>query len=158
MYGRSRRLVEWSLLVLVLLVVVGVFGRQFRVVQGQGEMAAIKTTLGALRTAFVIDYLKTVAETGNRNVAPAQRNPFLLLDHIPANYAGKLSELKGQPVPPGSWVFDAYCNCIGYEPMYPQSLETADASPTVWFRISALPAPFQITPVQSYVWQGEVLN
>ena len=153
----NRRVVEWSLMVLVLLAVVGVFGRQFNVVQGQGELAAIKTTLGALRTALVIDHLKTTAIDGTP-AANAQRNPFLLLDHIPAIYAGPLASLKGQPLPQGSWVFDVYCNCIGYEPMRPQALDNPGESPTVWFRISPPPGPLQISPVQNYVWLGEVIN
>lgn len=153
----NRRVVEWSLMVLVLLAVVGAFGRQFNVVQGQGELAAIKTTLGALRTALVIDHLKTTAIDGTP-AANAQRNPFLLLDHIPANYAGPLASLKGQPLPQGSWVFDVYCNCIGYEPMRPQALDNPGESPTVWFRISPPPGPLQISPVQNYVWLGEVIN
>jgi hypothetical protein len=148
--------VEWGLTVLVILVMTGVFGRQFRTVQGQGELAALKTTLGALRTALVIDHLKNTVDGQTR--APVQRNPFLLLDHVPSNYFGTLASLKGQPLPPGNWVFDGYCNCIGYEPLYPQSLENPGDAPTVWFRISAPPGPLQITPVQEYMWQGEVVR
>lgn len=144
------------MLVLIILVLVGVFGREFRVIQGRGELAAIKTTLGALRTAFVIDHISQVAQ--GKSDAPPQSNPFKLLSHEPANYAGLLSSLKGQPIPPGNWVFDAYCNCIGYEPLYPRSLDHAGEVPTVWFRISPPPAPLQISPMETYVWQGESIN
>ena len=153
----NRRIVEWSVMVLVVLATAGVLGREFRIVQGQGELAAIKTTLGALRTALVIDHLKNNA-IDNKPVAQTERNPFLLLDHTPGNYAGLLAALKGQPLPQGSWVYDTYCNCIGYEPLFPRALDHTADSPTVWFRISAPPGPLQITPAQKYVWQGEVLN
>jgi hypothetical protein len=153
----NRRVVEWSLLVVVVLGVVGFLGREFRVVQGMGELAAIKTTLGALRTALVIDHLKTHAIDG-KPAEKTQGNPFLLLDHVPANYAGLLGDLKGQPLPQGGWVFDAYCRCIGYEPLYPQSLENGSESSTVWFRISPPPGPLKISPVQDYIWLGELVK
>jgi len=154
----SRRAVEWSLLVVVILVLMGVFAHQFRVVQARGELAAIKTTLGALRTALVIDHLQGAAATKGQVVAIAQRNPFLLLDHMPGNYAGVLAGGNADPVPGGKWVFDAYCNCIGYGPMYPFALDGGTDTPMVWFRISAPPGPLQITPVQAYHWQGELVN
>ena len=146
----TRRGAEWSILLAVLLVLVVAFGREFRVVQGQGELAAIKTTLGALRTALVIDHLHA-ATSGRQAVAQPQRNPFLVLDHAPANYAGVLGAVKPDAIPPGNWVFDAYCNCIGYEPLY------ADA-PMLWFRVSAPPGPLQISPLQIYKWQGQTVN
>jgi hypothetical protein len=91
-------------------------------------------------------------------VAIAQRNPFLLLDHEPGNYAGVMDGGKAEGVPPGNWVFDTYCNCIGYGPMYPFALNEGGGSPMVWFRISAPPGPLQITPMQAYRWQGELLD
>ena len=153
----TRRSAEWSLLFVCILVLIGVFGRQFRFVQGQGELAAIKTTLGALRTALVVDHLQA-AVAGHKVVAQLQRNPFLVLDHLPANYAGVLGAVKLGSVPPGNWVFDAYCNCIGYGPMYPYALEGAGEAPMLWFRISAPPGPLQIAPVQPYRWQAELVN
>jgi hypothetical protein len=154
----TRRSAEWSLLVIVILVLMGVLGQQVRMVQAQGELAAIKSTLGALRTALVIDHLHAaVAQTGQR-VAPPQRNPFLVLDHVPANYAGVLGVVHAETVPPGHWVFDDYCHCIGYGPTYPYALDGAGDAPMVWFRVSAPPGPLQIAPLQPYYWQGELVN
>ena len=51
----SVRIVEWSLLAAVIVLLVLLFARQVRVIQGQGELAAVKSTLGALRTALVLD-------------------------------------------------------------------------------------------------------
>ncbi len=155
---QSRRAVEWSLLVVVVLVLMGVFAHQFRIVQAQGELAAIKTTLGALRTALVIDHLQGAAASRTPAVAIAQRNPFLLLDHLPGNYAGVSEGVRADATPGGKWVFDAYCNCIGYGPMYPFALDEGGDAPMVWFRISAPPGPLHITPVQAYRWQGELIN
>ena len=158
MRWQSTRAAEWSLLVVVLLVMMGMFAHQFRAVQAQGELAAIKTTLGALRTALVIDHLERAVASKGQGVAIAQRNPFLLLARVPANYAGAFEASKANAVPPGNWVFDSYCNCIGYGPMHPFALDADTEAPMVWFRISAPPGPLQITPVQAYRWQGELVN
>ena len=155
---QNRRAVEWSLLVLVILVLMAAFAHQLRVVQAQGELAAIKTTLGALRTALVIDHLQAATTSKGQLVEIAQRNPFLLLDHVPGNYVGAMAGSNADTLPPGNWVFDAYCNCIGYGPMYPFALTEGGGAPTLWFRISAPPGPLQISPVQAYRWQGELLN
>jgi hypothetical protein len=149
--------VEWSLLLLVILVVAGVFVRQFRYVQGQGELAAVKTTLGALRTALLLDHLKRAVEDPAA-LRPVQRNPFLLLEPVPANYAGALASAKGQGLRPGSWVFDAFCNCIGYEPLYPQALDLPSDAPALWFRVSAPPGPLQIQAMQTTLWQGQSVD
>lgn len=154
----TRRSAEWSLLVVTILVLIGVFGQQFRVVQAQGELAAIKSTVGALRTALVIDHLKHAVGPGPQFVGISQRNPFLVLDHIPANYAGVLIELNAEAVPPGNWVFDSFCHCVGYQPMYPYALDGARDAAMVWFRVSDPPGPLQITPLQAYRWQGELVN
>ena len=86
----ARRLVEWSILVIVVLLLAGIFGQQVRTVQAQAELAAVRSTLGALRTALVIDHMIATIRTGGPSVASPQRNPFLLMDPVPANYAGAL--------------------------------------------------------------------
>lgn len=142
----------------VILVLMGVFGQQIRFVQAQAEQAAIKTTLGALRTALVIDHLQSAAGQTGQNVASPQRNPFLLLDHLPANYAGVLGNPKADAAPAGNWVFDAYCHCIGFRPAYPYALEKEGDDPMLWFRVSAPPGPLAIAPLHTYRWQGEVID
>ncbi len=151
----GRRVLEWSLLLLVIVLVAGWYVQAFRVVQAQGEAAAVKTTLGALRTALLIDYLKGVAE-GAPAARPVSANPFLLLDRVPPNYAGQHGQ-SGQPQTAGTWVFDAQCRCIGYEPLYPQGLNTPADAPGLWFRISAKP-PLQIQALQAYRWLDETLD
>lgn len=151
-------MVEWSILLLVVLVLMGVFGRQVRVVQGQGELAAIKSTLAALRMALVIDHLQQSVQTPGAGVAAQQRNPFLLLKGLPANYAGEVGLQQIDAVAPGSWVFDADCGCIGYRPLYPQWLESPVNTQAVWFKVGAASGPAQITAMQVFVWQGQVVD
>ena len=151
-------MVEWGILVVVVRVLAGVFGRQVRVVQGQAERASVQSTLGALRTAFVVDHLQQAVNASKSLVAVPQRNPFLLLKALPANYAGEFAVLKMDALAPGSWVFDPDCGCIGYLLLYPQWLESPLDTTAVWFRIGVPPEALQITPSKAYVWQGQLLN
>ncbi len=100
------RMLEWSLLAAVVAVLVLLFAGEVRVTKGQGELAAVKSTLGALRTALVIDHLQKKVMAGSSPVAQAQRNPFELLQRQPANYAGEVTPAQAVAAPPGSWVFD----------------------------------------------------
>jgi hypothetical protein len=150
----SRRLTEWSLLVLVLGVVVWAFGHQVRVVQGMGERAAVQSTLGAVRTALVIDHMQTSMRSADTGNAVRQNNPFLLLRSSPANYAGNTTRADMEAVAPGSWVFDPDCVCIGYRLLYPQWLESPVGAEGVWFRIESTAGPLQVTPLERYLWQG----
>jgi len=151
----SNRVVEWSIMTLVVLVLIGVFGRQIQIVQGQAEGAVIKSTLGALRTAFVLDHLKQQSASQGANVVSGQRNPFLLLESVPSNYGGELASVG---LAPGTWAYDPVCICIGYAPVHSQFLENKSADPTLWFRVNSPRPPFQITPTERYIWQGEVLQ
>lgn len=155
----GRRLLEWGLTLLVILLGMGYFFYEFQYVEGQAELAAVKTTLGSLRTALLLDYLKAVTD-GNTNQKPLQSNPFLLLDHPQANYAGELAQAKAksQTLPAGAWVFDSYCRCIGYLPLHGGTITAVTDAPSLWFRISAPPGPLQITTMKTYLWQGQPLE
>ena len=157
MRASTRRGLEWSLLLLIILSAAGFYVREFRLVQAQGEVAAVKTTLGALRTALLIDHLKSLVD-GTAGTAAVQRNPFLLLDHAPVNYAGVLAGGAARVLQPGTWVFDSICSCIGYEPLYPQDLSTPVDAPGLWWRVSTEAPPLQIHALQRYVWLGQVLD
>ncbi len=154
----SGRLVEWVIVLSVVLVLMGVFGRQVRVVQGQSELAALKTTLGALRTALVLDRLEQAVRGAGANVVVQQRNPFLLLKEIPANYAGQFGALQLERVAPGSWVFDSECSCIGYLPRYSLWLESPPDAQALWFNVVGAKGVLQIMPRQTYVWQAQTVN
>ena len=151
----TSRLFDWSVLFIVILLLAAFFGREMKKVQGQAEAATIKATLGALRTAFVLDHLMQQVRGRGKSVASGQRNPFLLLEQVPSNYGG---EPGAEGHASGSWLFDPVCVCIGYRPVHSQFLENAGASQALWFRVSAPPGPFQVTPMERYVWQGDVVQ
>ena len=155
---RTRRMVEWTILALVVLLLVLVFARQMRIVQGQAELSAIKTTLGALRTAFVLDHLHKKVAGGATPAPAAQPNPFELLARYPENYLGVMSREQAEAAPAAGWVFDPDCVCVGYLPIWPDWLDSPSGDVMAWYRIGGAPGPLQLTAKEVYVWQGEVLN
>jgi hypothetical protein len=150
------RVLEWGALLAVVLALAFLFFRQVRVVQGQAELAGIKSTLGALRTAFVLGHLKQAVSVSSADATQAQRNPFLLLERLPSNYAGEASAGVDDSQPTGSWMFDPRCVCVAYIPQNPEWLELPASA--LWFRIETGTSPFRIEPSQVYVWQGEPIT
>ena len=143
---------------MVLLVLIGSYGRQSSALQGQAELATVQTTLGALRTSLVIDFLQKQTRGNGSDVASAQRNPFKVLDFPPANYAGEVAMSDIAAVVPGSWVYDKECACIGYRLQNPQWLEPSTEPSVIWFRVSRPPGPLQLTAMETYHWQGQTVN
>lgn len=157
---QSRHLREWALVTLVVLALIWMFGRQVRAVQIQAERAAVQSTLGALRTALVLDQLtRQVRGTNSGAARPAAvPNPFMLLKAVPVNFAGNQSMLRADAMALGAWVFDGECACVGYRLVYPEGLEVPEGAAAVWFRIDAQGGVLQILPLTRYVWQGQVLG
>jgi hypothetical protein len=166
----NRRIAEWSLLTLLLVVLLSVFGHQVRSVQMLAERAAVQSTVGALRTALVLSHVTAqlnrdtaVAEpTGPKEAtaptAAPVSNPFLLLQTRPGNFAGSFAMEHTDTMPLGAWAFDADCGCVGYRLLYPDGLELPEGAVAVWFRVDSSSAVLQMVPVAQYVWQGQVLN
>lgn len=139
----------------VLLALLWVFGHQVREVQGQGEKVAVWSTLEQLRAALMITQLAHhIRATGE---ASAEENPFRLLQTLPPNYAGELAMQDAGKAPPGSWVYDPDCGCVGYRLLFPQWLEPAQTADAVWFRIAITTAEVRLTPYATYLWFGHVL-
>jgi hypothetical protein len=154
-----NRSIEWLLLTVVLAVLVVIFMRHMRVVQGQSEYAAVRTTLGALRTALVIDFLQQSAQSGAvGSVAKEPRSPFDLLKHSPANYAGIVSARQVSAVTPGSWVYDPECPCVGYRPLDDEWFDSPSGEVLAWYVMSGAPGPLQLTAKEKYRWQDQMLD
>ena len=150
--------VEWGLLFLVIVVLLLAFLRQARVVQGQAEHAAIKTTLGALRTAFAFNQLKARTAGSKDSVALPQRNPFELLQSLPPNYVGEINAEQAVVAGPGSWFFEPACACVGYVPLDPRWLSSPRNASMLWFRVSSTQGFFQLSAMEIYQWQGQPLD
>jgi hypothetical protein len=154
----NQKLVEWSLVALLLGALVVAFLHQVRVVQRQAEFATIRTTLGALRTAFVMQHLQAQMPGQNPTVAPMQRNPFDLLAQRPLNYRGAIQAKNLTMIPTGSWVFEPVCGCVGYVPSDGAEFDSASGDAVAWFVVNTSALPFQLTAKEAYVWQGQVLD
>lgn len=147
-------MVEWGILAVLLVVLVAVFGHYVRQIQGQGERAGVVSTLGALRTALVIDHLQRAANPSSAGQPATVINPFLALQTLPPNYGGEMSTAQALLAPSGRWVFDPQCVCIGYTPQDPAWHRDASGAAILWFKVSNGPGPRGLTAQASYVWQG----
>ena len=154
----SRRLVEWSIVAAVLIALIWGLEHQVRVVQGQGERAAVRATLTSLRAGLVIDQLMAQARPRAAPSAPRPQNPFALMQAVPPNFAGELAARNVSAVAPGSWVFDPDCNCVGYRLLYPQWLEPAQVADAIWFQIRAEGGQDRLAAQSDYFWLGQRLN
>jgi hypothetical protein len=152
----SRRLAEWTVLTVLVLLVVWAFGRQVRQVQAQAERSAVQSTMGALRTAYVLSHVVRQIANPQPRLQPVPNNPFLLLQAVPPNFAGERAMADADMIVAGTWVFDAACGCIGYRLQYPEWLEEPAGNESIWFRVGGLAGAQQISPVARYVWRGQV--
>ena len=148
------RIVEWGILAIVMLILAGVFGHYARQVQGQSERASILSTLGALRTALVLNNVHQSVASKQRSRANANTNPFDTLERLPANYGGIVHDREVNAVTPGRWVFDPECPCVGYRPMDPEWLEAPPGTQMLWYLVVQEAGIDQLHPMADYKWQG----
>lgn len=153
------RLIEWSIVALILVALVGLYTRQTRDMRGQTELAAVRSTLGALRTALVIDHLRKTVAGVQANKGGA-RNPFELLQQHPQNYWDASAGRGQAKAPPGHWVFDGACDCVGYVPSDPRWLDHFNDEGIVWFKVTGdgRTGPLELTAKEAYAWQNLSLN
>ena len=155
---------EWTLLGLVVAFLMWALGHQVRTVHVQGERAVVQSMLGSLRTALVLSQVSAHLGQKSRAVKSVSvlpgvaRNPFMLLERMPANFAGEQSVAQADHMVPGTWVFDSECACIGYRLLYPEGLEVPPDAGAIWFRVEGLAGPLQIKALVPYVWNDQVVD
>lgn len=147
-------MLEWGVLAIVVLIIAGALGYYGRRVQAEAERATVISSLGALRTAFVLDHLQHTVRDAGGNSPPTQVNPFLLLSQPLLNYRGEQSVVKSLSTVPGSWLYDPQCQCVGYAPLDPDWSDLPSGSTLMWFKVSEGPGARQLTAVQTYQWRG----
>lgn len=152
------RLLEWILVTAVVLLLLLDFNQHMRMLQGNTERVTVQTTLGALRTALVIDYLQHSAAAGKKPASAQQHNPFELLERPPDNYLGPMSAQQAASAAPGHWMFDPDCVCVGYTPDHPQAFESPSGSPMLWYTVHGDGGPLQLSALEAYRWQGQSLE
>ena len=152
-----RRGTEWGLLTVVILALVAMFLTEGRRVQGQAELAAVKSTLGAMRTAAVLQDLQARAAGRMPGVQPGA-NPFELLQTLPGNYLGVLRGVQVVSGRPGSWFYDRDCDCVGYIALEPRWLESPAGDGVLRFRVRRGTGPLQLDALAPYRWQGRPVD
>lgn len=156
---RGSRVSEWSLLLAVVVVLVLWLAQQTRALQAQGELAAVRSTLGALRTALVLGHLQAQAGASKAvELHRAQANPFVYLARAPVNYTGERVWRDEDLLIAGAWVFDPGCVCVGYAPMHDDWFDSASGRRMAWFDVKEIAGIWQLTAREKYTWRGEVLE
>ena len=153
----SRRVLEWGLLGAAILLLVVVFLRQARLVQDQAELATVRTTLAAMRTAAVLQHIQASAVSSDRGVAKAQENPFTALQSPPLNYLGEL-DLRRLPEDLTGWFFDPACRCVGYARAQTRWVPASDGAQLLLFQVHRGQGPLQLLAMDNYLWRGELVR
>lgn len=146
------RTVEWLLMVVLVSVLMVFFVHFAQQTKGQAELAAIKSTVGALRTAFVIEHIRQQARPVSGPIEPIHLNPFERVQQRPGNYRGEMDAVQAADVPPGSWLFVPSCPCVGYRPLDDQWLNSSSSDPLIWFKVVGMPGVLQLVPREKYRW------
>jgi len=146
----TRRVLEWGIVVLVVVVLLWAFERQTRVVRAQAESVAARSTLNALRLSMTVGQR---TPTGALRMPALPFNPFTLFQVLPGNFAGERAKSDADDVPPGSWVYDPDCGCVGYRLLFPEWLESGGGA--IWFRMDSSADGVQLVPLAEYVWLGQ---
>ncbi len=154
----TRRMLEWTILCGVILVLLLIFGWYVQVVRAQAERAGFRATLGALRTAMVIEYLHRSVTPTQATVVPTQQNPFKLLERSPPNYRGEMALAAGTGMAGGNWVFDPACSCVAYFALDTQGIDSSGGDSMLKYRVEGAPGVMRLTPAARYVWRGELID
>ena len=151
-----RRLWERCLLLALVGVVIWAMVDKARDVRSAAELSAFRQSLGALRVALVLDRMRASMSGGAASSA-VTRNPFLLLQHAPAGYAGNVSlaDAEAGAVAPGAWFFDIRCYCVGYRPRDGSYFHAASGSTVMVFPLSTSEL---LSAREPYRWRGEVVK
>ena len=149
---------EWTILGGVILMLLLVFGWYVQVVQAQAERAAFRATLGALRTALVIDHLRKSVASTQAVVVSTQQNPFKLLERSPPNYRGEMALPTASAQARGNWVFDADCSCAAYFALDVKGIDSPSGDGLLKYRVEGAPGVLRLTPAARYVWRGEMVD
>lgn len=127
-------------------------------IKGEAEAASFKTIVSVLRTSLALNYIQQMLPPpGGAQPASGRPNPFALLQYRPASYVGEVSARQVRQVPPGSWLFDPDCICIGYVPLSSEWLSSPSGERMIWIRIIN-GQPDQLQLHEHYLWQGKPLD
>ncbi len=162
------RLVEWSTVAAVIVALALAFAYYANKVRGQSELAAIRVTVGALRSTLAVEDLRQKMPQAAPSAALIPYNPFELLRQRPGNYRGEVADAQaaGALATPGSWVFERTCACIAYRPLDTRWLDSPSGDALLWFYVlgpngkkqTSNQGPLQLVAREAYLWQGQLID
>ena len=147
-----KRLFKQALLILLLLFIVWAILDKARDVRGAAELSAVQVSLGALRTAIVVDRMGRAAKF-DQSSRPVTINPFLLLARLPINYAGEmaLDDAVNGALKPGFWFFDKAQLTVGYRLGNRRLFFSTSGGAMLLFRTAEQEL---LIAHETYVWRG----
>ncbi len=154
----DRALIEWGLVGVVLAVLALTFLYHLQAVSDQVEVASVKTTVAALRTALALHHVGRGSTGGQADVASIEQGPFGLLHQRPVNFAGAVRHGRTAVLVQGAWVFDPDCACVGYTPLRTPWRFGSDPDATLWFQLIAGAAAPRLQPMGRYVMRGQPIE
>lgn len=154
----DRALIEWGLVGVVLAVLALTFVHHARAVSDQLEVASVKTTVAALRTALALHHVGRVGAGAQDDAALIEQGPFGLLQQRPVNFAGAVRHARTAVLAQGSWVYDPDCACVGYTPQGNQWRFGSEPPATIWFQFVAGQAAPRLQPMGRYVMRGQPIE
>ena len=163
-----NRLVEWSLVAAAIITLALAFAYYASRVRGQGELAAIRLTVGALRSTLAVEDLRQKVPQAAPSTATTPDNPFDLLRQRPGNYRGEAPDAQSASAlaTPGNWVFERACVCIAYRPLDTRWLDSPSGDVLLWFYVlgpqghkqTSNHGPLQLVAREAYRWQGQLIE
>lgn len=97
------RLFEWSLLVIILQLLTGFFLQRVERLQASAEGLAFQGVVNSLKAGATFASINKDAQ----GMVLRGGNPMQLLEQVPANYVGELSQSEPKGSREGNWYFDS---------------------------------------------------
>ena len=153
----NYRVVQWLVFLVFLSVVALVLARKAQEVQALAELTVVKSTVGALRTAMILEHARQQTDRAAAT-QPACENPFDCLEGLPLQYVGALPLERADTVAPGSWFYDSACPCVGYRLIYPHWLTEPSGRTFIAWRVEPTRGSPTLRPLEAYQWLEERLR
>ncbi|MDR0529537.1 MAG: hypothetical protein LBG69_08020 [Zoogloeaceae bacterium] len=105
---RGFTMLEFTLFVIIMILLIGGYARVTRYYQEQMEEVAVKLTLSHMRVGMALDWASRISKGENKAGVSALigSNPVAWLDEPPVNYLGEIKTPKLERYEEGRWLFD----------------------------------------------------
>ncbi len=116
-FFKGFTLIELIFVIVIIAVLIGIFLNRATYYQEQSEKTAMEQVAGAIQSALIIEYGKTLTRGKPADFAAlALDNPMNWLQKKPRNYAGEYFDPSPMAVESGNWTFDLKSRDLIYVP------------------------------------------